>query len=97
MTKIKINEKYHIEVDRYNYTLVETIKYVNKKGEADERDNPLGYYPALESALIALSHLMTIRERETCSLDEYITQSIECSKTIRNSLKLNVKDLEELK
>lgn len=97
MTIIKINEKYHIEVDRYNYTLVETIKYVNKKGEADERDNPLGYYPALESALIALSHLMTIRERETYSLDEYITQSIECSKTIRNSLKLNVKDLEELK
>lgn len=76
MTKIKINEKYHIEVDRYNYTLVETIKYVNKKGEDDERDNPLGYYPALESALIALSHLMTIRERETYSLDEYITQSI---------------------
>lgn len=97
MTKIKINEKYHIEVDRYNYTLVETIKYVNKKGEADERDNPLGYYPALESALVALSHLMTVRERETYSLDEYITQSIECSKTIRNSLKLNVKDLEELK
>lgn len=97
MTEIKINEKYHIEVDRYNYTLVETIKYVNKKGEADERDNPLGYYPALENALIALSHLITIRERETYSLDEYITQSIECSKTIRNSLKLNVKDLEELK
>lgn len=97
MTKIKMNEKYHIEVDRYNYTLVETIKYVNKKGEDDERDNPLGYYPALENALIALSHLMTIRERETYSLDEYITQSIECSKTIRNSLKLNVKDLEELK
>ncbi|MGH2116597.1 hypothetical protein [Aerococcus sp. L_32] len=97
MTKIKINEKYHIEVDRYNYTLVETIKYVNKKGEDDERDNPLGYYPALENALIALSHLMTIRELETYSIDEYITQSIECSKTIRNSLKLNVKDLEELK
>lgn len=97
MTKIKINEKYHIEVDRYNYTLVETIKYVNKKGEDDERDNPLGYYPALESALISLSHLMTIRERETYSLDEYINQSIESSKTIRNSLKLKVKDLEELK
>lgn len=97
MTKIRINEKYHIEVDRYNYTLVETIKYVNKKGEDDERENPLGYYPALENALIALSHLMTIRERETYSIDEYITQSIECSKTIRNILKLNVKDLEELK
>ncbi|WP_373804816.1 hypothetical protein [Jeotgalibaca porci] len=97
MTKIKINEKYHIEVDRYNYTLVETIKYVNKKGEDDERDNPLGFYPSLESALVALSRLMTIRERETYSLDEYITQSIESSKTIRNSLKLKVKDLEELK
>lgn len=97
MTKIKINEKYHIEVDRFNYTLVETIKYVNKKGEADERDNQIGFYPSLESALVALSRLMTIRERETYSLDEYITQSIECSKTIRNSLKLNVKDLEELK
>lgn len=97
MTKIKINEKYHIEVDRYNYTLVETIKYVNKKGKDDERDNPLGYYPTLQSALVALSHLMTIRERETYSLDEYINQSIESSKTIRNSLKLKVKDLEESK
>lgn len=97
MTKIRINEKYHIEVDRFNYTLVETIKYVNKKGEADERDNQLGFYPSLESALVALSRLMTIRERETYLLDEYIIQSIECSKTIRNSLKLNVKDLEELK
>ena len=97
MTTIIINEKYHIEVDRYNYTLVETIKYVNKKGKDDERDNPLGYYPSLENALVALSRLMTVREREIYLLDEYITQSIECSKTIRNSLKLNVKDLEELK
>jgi len=97
MTKIKINEKYHIEVDRYNYTLVETIKYVNKKGEADERDNPLGYYPALQNALVALSHLMAVEEREAYSISEYISQSIESSKTIRNSLKLKVKDLEELK
>ncbi|MFW3361533.1 hypothetical protein ACN2A0_02540 [Aerococcus viridans] len=96
MTTIIINEKHKIEVDQYNYTLIEVVKYTNKKGENTKRDKVLGYYPTLQNALAALSHLMTVEERETYSLDEYITQSIESSKTIRNSLKLKVKDLEEI-
>lgn len=95
MTTIIINEKYKIEVDQYNYTLIEIVKFTNKKGEKAERDKVRGYHPTLQNALVALSHLMTVGERETYSIDEYIAQSIESSKTIRNSLKLKVKDLEE--
>lgn len=97
MTTIIINEKYKIEVDQHNYTLIEVVKYTNKKDENAERDKVFGYYPTLQNALVALSHLMTVDERETYSIDEYINQSIESSKTIRNSLKLKVKDLEESK
>lgn len=95
MTTIIINEKYKIEVDQYNYTLIEVVKYTNKKGENAKRDKVLGYYPTLQNALVTLSLLMTVEEQEAYSLDEYISQSIEISKTIRNSLKLKVKDLEE--
>lgn len=95
MTTIIINEKHKIEVEQYNYTLIEVVKYTSKKGENAKRDKVLGYYPTLQNALVALSRLMTVDERETYSISEYIAQSIESSKTIRNSLKLKVKDLEE--
>lgn len=94
MTTIMISEKYKIEVDQYNYTLMEIIPYTNKKGEDKTRDKLWGYYPTLQNALVALSYLMTVEEQETYTLSEYIDQSIESSKTVRNSLRLKVKELE---
>lgn len=95
MTTITITDKYKIEVDQYNYTLMEIIPYTSKNGEDKERDKLCGYYPTLQNALVALSHLMTVEEQETYTLSEYITQSIESSKTVRNSLELKVEEVEK--
>lgn len=97
MTTIIINEKYKIEVDQYNFTALVRVYGKDKKGNAVERGKLIGHYTTLDRALVAISHLMTVDERETYSISEYIAQSIESSKTIRNSLKLKVKDLEEIK
>ena len=49
---ITINDKYRIDIDRYNYTLQEKSKSKNKKtNEITEKWVDIGYYMNLEECL----------------------------------------------
>ena len=73
--KIQINDKYHIDVDAYNHTLIET--YVSKKKESDEeveRTRSLGSFRSVETTLVRLSRYIIAQRGETLNLNEYLTE-----------------------
>lgn len=73
--KITINDKYHIAVDTYNHTLIETYK--SKKNDSEEmveRTRPLGYFPSIEKALVFLARYEVVQSEETLSLKEYLNK-----------------------
>lgn len=73
--KVQINDQYHVAIDNYNHTLVET--YFGTKqdsGETTERTRPLGYFGSIEQALVFLARYMVVKGHEELSLNEYLTE-----------------------
>ena len=70
-TTIKIDNRYHVEVDSYNYTL---IRHDPATSERKEHDMVIGYYPSLHHALIALKREKLATELGEVTIDEYINE-----------------------
>ena len=86
--KIIINDKYHIAVDTYNHTLIETYK--SKKNDSEEmveRTRTLGYFSSIEKALVFLARYTVAQQDETLVLKEYIDRLYEAQKRADKSCK----------
>ena len=69
---ITIDDKYLIDVDKFNYTLLE------RTGRKDKHGNEIfkihGHHSTLEYALQALARLRVVSENETLTLNGYIRE-----------------------
>nr|WP_321314964.1 hypothetical protein [uncultured Ligilactobacillus sp.] len=65
-TTIRINDTYRVEVDSYNYTLIQHVP------ETKTHDVVIGYYPSLHHALIGLKREKVATELNELTIDEYI-------------------------
>lgn len=68
-TTIKIDNRYRIKVDSYNYTL---IRHDSATSERKERDVVIGYYPSLHHALTGLKREKVATELDELTIDDYI-------------------------
>ena len=66
--KIRINDKYHIDVDERNYTLKETRE--TKDGKPYEKS--IGYYGSVRQALEAYNRNNLAQADEELTIAEYI-------------------------
>ena len=65
-TTIRIDDTYRVEVDSYNYTLIQHVP------ETKTHDVVIGYYPSLHHALIGLKREKVATELNELTIDEYI-------------------------
>lgn len=74
-TKIKINDKYFVEIDDYNYILNKYTEVTNKKtGEVSVKPLVQGYYPSLNLALEHLKRMEISDIQSELSLDNYLDE-----------------------
>lgn len=65
-TTIRIDDTYRVEVDSYNYTLIQHAP------ETKTHDVVIGYYPSLHHALIGLKREKVATELDELTIDDYI-------------------------
>lgn len=79
-TEIRINDKYHVVVDQYNYVLM-------KKAESPKThklvDSVVGYFPDMEHCLKAIRRTELTDCLETLTLESYLTKLAHLEKTIK--------------
>lgn len=74
-TKIKITDKYFVEIDDYNYILNKYTEVTNKKtGEVSVKPIVQGYYPNLNLALESLKRSEISDIQSELSLDDYLNE-----------------------
>lgn len=96
---IKLNDRWFIDVDAYNYTLQKRLNSVVKRGGVnllDENGNPVyqfqsvGYYSSLSKALEAFARIYTreaLINGSTMSLDESIQTIERCKVEVADMMK----------
>lgn len=82
---IIIDDKYLIEVDKWNYTLLE------RTGKFDKKENEVfkthGYFQSVESALIHLAKIQVVSSNDKLKIAEYIRELKDTTQQLVNACK----------
>lgn len=82
---IIIDDRYLIEVDKWNYTLLE------RTGKLDKNENevfkPHGHFGSVESALIHLAKIQVLSSNDKLTVAEYIRELKDTAEQLVNACK----------
>lgn len=93
--KIKIDDRFHIDIDDRNYTLVETYMGKDKDDNPKEQMTVHGYFTTLASAIEQIIRIKDVENNNTVELEEYIQIVNNHVREIRNSVQEIARELEE--
>lgn len=75
---IELTDNYYIDIDKYNYTLINKYNAKTKQGEIVESEKVIGYYPNLKFALRRFLLLsIELDEDMRISIEEFIDKGYE--------------------
>ena len=94
--KIKIDDRFHIDIDDRNYALVETYMGKDKNENPKERTMVHGYFVKLEYALERIMRINEAESKETLSMAKYIKEMIKLDYELTQALKEHAKVIREL-
>lgn len=93
--KIKIDDRFHIDIDDRNYTLVETYMGKDKDDNPKEQTTKIAYFTTLASAINRIIRIKDAENKDTVELEEYIKIVDNHVHELRNSVKEIARELEE--
>lgn len=93
--KIKIDDRFHVDIDDRNYTLVETYMGKDKDDNEKERTRVHGHFTKLEHAIERIIVIKDAENEITVQLEEYIQIVKGYAHELLNSVKEIARELEE--
>jgi hypothetical protein len=93
--KIKIDDRFRIDIDDRNYTLVETYIGKDKDGNEKEQTRVYGHFVKLESVIERIIVIKDAENENTVQLEEYIKMVRNYAHELRNSVREIARELEE--
>ena len=95
--KIKIDDRFHVDIDDRNYTLVETYMGKDKDENPKEQMTVHGYFTKPEYALERIMRIKEAESEETLSIAKYIKEMIKLDYELTQALREHAKVIRDLK